>query len=139
MVGFDVSERTVSRWIKRFPMTPDPTRRWLAFVRNHREAIAAMDFFTIPTAAFRVVYCFVVIGHDRLRILHFNVTSHPTVSWISNNRGIHSHSGRHPISDLRPECEVRVGSVDSRSIPQHRSRQDFLEKPMAERRCGALD
>jgi putative transposase len=82
MLGFDVSERTVSRWMKRAPRTPDRARRWLAFLHNHREAIAAMDFFTIPTVTFRVLHCFIIIGHDRRRILHFNVTSHPTTPWI---------------------------------------------------------
>ena len=82
MLGFDVSERTISRWIKRAPRDPEPTRRWLSFIRNHREAIAAMDFFTVPTINFSVLYCFFVISHDRRRILHFNVTKHPTSLWI---------------------------------------------------------
>jgi len=46
-------------------------KRWLAFLRNHREAIAAMDFFIVPTLTFGVLYCFFVIGHDRRKILHF--------------------------------------------------------------------
>ena len=55
-LGFDISERTVSRWVKRANHDPDPARRWLAFLRNHREAIAAMDFFTVPTLTFGVLY-----------------------------------------------------------------------------------
>jgi putative transposase len=82
MLGLDLSERTVSRWMKRAPRDPQATRRWLVFLRNHREAIAAMDFFTVPTITFGILYCFFVIGHDRRRILHFNVTSHPTSMWI---------------------------------------------------------
>ena len=82
MLGFDVSERTVSRWMKRTPRDPDLTQRWLTFLRNHREAIAAMDFFTVPTVRFGVLYCFFVISHSRRRILHFNVTRHPTTLWI---------------------------------------------------------
>jgi putative transposase len=81
MLGFDVSERTISRWMKRAPRDPEPAKRWLAFLRNHREAIAAMDFFTVPTITFGVIYCFFVISHDRRRILHFNVTGHPTSLW----------------------------------------------------------
>src|SRR5215831_3532503 len=77
MPGFDVSERTVSRWMKRTPRDPDLAQRWLTFLRNHREAIAAMDFFTVPTVRFGVLYCFFVISHSRRRILHFNVTRHP--------------------------------------------------------------
>jgi putative transposase len=82
MLGFDVSERTISRWMRRAPRDPEPAKRWLAFLRNHREAIAAMDFFTVPSVSFRLLYCFFVISHDRRRILHFNVTRHPTSSWV---------------------------------------------------------
>ncbi len=82
MLGFDVSERTISRWMKRAPRDPELAKRWLAFLRNHREAIAAMDFFTVPTITFGMLYCFFVISHDRRRILHFNVTKHPTSRWI---------------------------------------------------------
>jgi putative transposase len=82
MLGFDVSERTISRWMRRAPRDPEPAKRWLAFLRNHREAIAAMDFFTVPTITFGVLYCFFVISHGRRRILHFNVTKHPTSLWI---------------------------------------------------------
>jgi len=82
MLGFDVSERTISRWMKRAPREPEPAKRWLTFFRNHREAVAAMDFFTVPTITFSALYCFFVISHDRRRILHFNVTKHPTSLWI---------------------------------------------------------
>jgi len=82
MLGFDVSERTISRWMRRSPRDPERGKRWLTFLRNHREAIAAMDFFTVPTLRFRVLYCFFIIGHSRRRILHFNVTCHPNAAWI---------------------------------------------------------
>ena len=81
-LGFDLSERSVSRWIRRAPRNPDPVKRWMTFLRNHREAIAAMDFFTVPTLTFGVLYCFFVIGHDRRKILHFNVTRNPDALWI---------------------------------------------------------
>jgi hypothetical protein len=82
MLGFDVSERTISRWMRRAPRNPEPAKRWLSFLHNHSEAIAAMDFFTVPTVTFNLLYCFFIISHDRRRILHFNVTPHPTSSWI---------------------------------------------------------
>src|SRR5260370_19730755 len=82
MLGFDVSERTISRLMLRDPRDPEPRKRSLAFLRNHREVIAAMDFFAVPTLTFRVLYCFFVIGHDRRRVLHFNVTRHPSSTWI---------------------------------------------------------
>jgi transposase InsO family protein len=82
MLGFDISERTVLRWMRKAPGGPDPAKRWAAFLSNHREAIAAMDFFTVPTLTFGVLYCFFVIAHDRRRILHCNVTKHPTSAWV---------------------------------------------------------
>ena len=82
-IGFEVSETTVSRWMRRAPRDPEPAKRWLAFLRNHREAMAAMDFFTVPTLTFSVLYCFFIISHDRRRILHCNVTLHPTSTWIA--------------------------------------------------------
>lgn len=69
--------------MKRAPRDPDRAKRWLVFLRNHREAIAAMDFFTVPTITFGVLYCFFVISHNRRRILHVNVTKHPTSGWIN--------------------------------------------------------
>ena len=81
-LGFDLSERSVSRWIQRVPRDLDVVKRWLTFLRNHREAIAAMDFFTVPTLTFGVLYCFFVIGHDRRKILHFNVRRNPNALWI---------------------------------------------------------
>jgi putative transposase len=83
MLGFDISERTVLRWMRKAPRNPEPAKRWAAFLSNHREAIAAMDFFTVPTLTFGVLYCFFVVAHDRRRVLHFNVTRHPTSAWVS--------------------------------------------------------
>jgi transposase InsO family protein len=82
-MGFDVSEPTVSRWARRAPRNPDPTKRWLTFLRNHRDAIAAMDLFTVPTLTFGVLYCFFIISHDRRKILHCNVTRNPQALWVA--------------------------------------------------------
>lgn len=83
MLGFDISERTVLRWMPKAQKDPVPARQWVAFLRNHLEAIAAMDFFTAPTLSFGVVCCFFVIRHDRRRILHWNVTRYPTTAWVA--------------------------------------------------------
>ena len=82
MRGLDVSERTVSRCLPRRPQPLDAVRRWLVFLRNHRDAIAAMDFFTVPTVTFRGVYVWFVIGHGRRRILHFEIADHPAAAWV---------------------------------------------------------
>jgi len=81
-LGFDVSERTVSRYLQRRSPSDDARKRWIAFLHNHRDVIAAMDFFTVPTVTFRMLYCFSVIEHGRRNILHLNVTDHPTRPWI---------------------------------------------------------
>jgi transposase InsO family protein len=82
MLGYEISERTVLRWMRKAPRNPATARRWAAFLSNHRETIAAMDFFTVPTITFGVLYCFFVIAHHRRRIIHFNVTRHPTSAWV---------------------------------------------------------
>ncbi len=81
-LGFEVSERTVSRYLAQVGRSGDARKRWLVFLKNHREVIAAMDFFAVPTATFRVLYCFFVISHSRRKVLHFNATEHPTSRWI---------------------------------------------------------
>jgi hypothetical protein len=83
MLGFDISERTVLRWMHKAPRNPESAKRWATFLSNHREAIAAMDFFTVPTMTFGVLYCSFVIAHDRRRILHYNVTRRPTTAWVA--------------------------------------------------------
>jgi putative transposase len=82
-LGFEISERTVSRCLVRVGHKGDARKLWLIFLRNHREVIAAMDFFTVPTITFRVLYCFFVISHGRRKILHLNGTEHPTSGWIA--------------------------------------------------------
>jgi len=81
-LGFDVAERTVSRYLPRRQHNPDGFRQWTAFLNNHRDAIASMDFFTLPLLTFQVLYVFVIIGHGRRAVLHINVTSAPTAQWV---------------------------------------------------------
>lgn len=81
-LGFEISEITVSRYMPRRPADPDQLKRWTIFLRNHKDAIAAMDLFTVPTASLRVLYGFFVIHHGRRRIVHFNATYNPTAAWI---------------------------------------------------------
>ena len=85
-LGIDVSERTVSRLMpkrKRNPAPAEARQRWATFLANHLPDIVAADFFTVPTAAFRILYVFVLVSLDRRRILHANVTEHPTQDWTA--------------------------------------------------------
>jgi len=81
MLGIDISERTVSRWMPRRTMPPSQT--WSSFLDNHVGELVSIDFFTVPTATFRVLFVLIVLAHDRRRIVHFNVTDHPTAEWTS--------------------------------------------------------
>ena len=139
MLGFDVSERTVSRWMRRAPRDTEPAKRWFAFLSNHREAIAAMDFFTVPTINFSVLYCFFIIGHDRRRILHFNVTRHPTSAWtIQQLREAFPVSIRPKVLDFRPQPKYALSS-DRCPIPEYHTYSDFIREPVAERSCREVD
>ena len=82
LLGFAVSERTVSRYLRRLHRRPEARQSWLTFLRNHREVIAAMDLFVVVTVTFRVLYVLFVIRHGRREIAHFNVTQHPTAAWV---------------------------------------------------------
>ena len=83
-LGIRVSPRTVGKYLShgRGPRrTPDPKQRWMTFVRNHAKGIVACDFFVVVTATFRVLYVFVVMEVGARRIVHHNVTAHPTADW----------------------------------------------------------
>ena len=70
MILLGISQPTVSRYVPRRPRVgPDKLKRWLVFLRNHRDAITAMDFFTVPTASLRVLYVLLVIEHGRRRVV----------------------------------------------------------------------
>jgi len=82
LLGHEVAASTVAKYmVKR----QDPKRQqtWRTFLANHMDVSAACDFFTVPTLTFKLLYVFVVLSHDRRRILHVNVTQHPTAGWTA--------------------------------------------------------
>ena len=81
LLGYDLCNSTVAKYMVRADKPPSQT--WRMFLANHAQDIAACDFFTVPTATFRMLYCFVVICHDSRRVVHFNVTNHPTARWTA--------------------------------------------------------
>jgi hypothetical protein len=82
-LGFTVSLATVSRYLPKRPPDRGKQQRWTTFLHNHKDAIAAMDFFVVPTVGFRLLYAWFVIEHGRRRIIHFNVTANPTARWVT--------------------------------------------------------
>ena len=79
LLGHDVAASTVAKYRTRG--TNPPSQTWRTFLDNHVDQIAAVDFFTVPTVSFRVLFCFLVMRHDRRKVVHFNVTKHPTAFW----------------------------------------------------------
>jgi len=80
-LGIDVVVSTVARYMPRRRRPPSPT--WRAFLENHLKDLVAVDFFVVPTATFGVLFGFMVLAHDRRRVLHFNVTANPTAEWTA--------------------------------------------------------
>ena len=78
-LGIEVAPSTVGKYLRRTRKPPSQT--WRTFLTNHMTQTASMDFFVVPTATFRVLFVFVVLSHDRRRILHWNLTEHPTEQW----------------------------------------------------------
>ena len=78
-LGYEISERTVSRLMPKNDKKPSQT--WTTFLRNHVGQMVSIDFFTVATIRLHVLYVFVILAHDRRRVLHFNVTEHPTAVW----------------------------------------------------------
>ena len=80
-IGIEVAERTVSRLMPK--RRPQPSQTWRTFLANHVRDLVSIDFFTVPTARLRVLFVLVVLAHHRRRVVHFNVTEHPTAAWTA--------------------------------------------------------
>jgi transposase InsO family protein len=80
-LGIAVAERTVSRLLPKRRSPPSQT--WRTFLDNHVRDLVSLDFFTVPTAGLRVLFVLVVLAHHRRRVIHFNVTEHPTAHWTA--------------------------------------------------------
>jgi transposase InsO family protein len=80
-LGFEVAQSTVARYMCR--RSPPPSQSWRTFLRNHTDGIAAVDLFVLPTIAFQILYCLVIVRHGRRFWVSFGVTANPTAEWIS--------------------------------------------------------
>jgi len=82
-LGFDLSERSVSRYLSSLPRAPRAGQTWTTFLRNHRNGIAAMDFFSVPTVTFRALQVLLVIRHGRRVVARCAVVANPTAAWVA--------------------------------------------------------
>jgi transposase InsO family protein len=141
-LGIDIGERSVSRFMPPRPRKP-PSQTWRTFLDNHVGSLASIDFFTVPTATFRILYVFFVLKHDRRRVLHFNITEFPSAAWtaqqiveafpedsapgymIRDRDGIYGDQFRHRVRGL--------GIEDVLTAPQ-----SPWQNPYAERLVGSI-
>jgi len=80
-LGINIGETTVAKYMVR-PRRPS-SQTWKTFLKNHMQELVSTDFFVVPTATFQLLFVFVVLPHDRRRIVHFGATSHPTAEWTA--------------------------------------------------------
>jgi len=80
-LGIEVAKSTVEKYRPRPKKPPSPT--WKTFLKNHVQDLVALDCFVVPTVTFRVLFVLVIPAHDRRRIVHFNITEHPTARWTA--------------------------------------------------------
>jgi putative transposase len=79
MLGIEVSPASVSKYMTRHRKPPSQT--WRTFLRNHMGDMASIDFFTVPTATFRILYACIILNHARRLVVHFNITDSPSAAW----------------------------------------------------------
>jgi hypothetical protein len=81
MLGIDIAKSTVEKYRPKFRKPTSPS--WRTFLKQHMRDTVAIDFFTVPTVRLRVLFVLIVLSHDRRKIVHFNVTEHPTAEWTA--------------------------------------------------------
>jgi putative transposase len=147
LLGHGVAESTVAKFMARRTRPPSPT--WRSFLTNPFGCLASVDFFVVPTVTFQLLYAFVVLRHDRRRMAHFNVTTHPTAPWVArqiqeafpfdeappylirDNDGVYGDG-------LRQHVE-RLGIEEVRIAPRSPWQNPFVERLIGSIRRECLD
>jgi putative transposase len=133
-LGIDVSERTVSRLLRRRHRPPSQT--WRTFLTNHVTSLVSMDFFTVPTLTGRVLFVLVVLAHHRRRIVHLAITEHPTAAWTEQQVIEAFPNDTAPRWLLRDRDAIygNVGSFAAGQVPLSPTRSRFPRKVRESRR-----
>ena len=143
LLGYDVAHSTVAKYMKRGTHGP-PSQTWRTFLKNHLDSTVACDFFVVPTATFQLLFCFVILAHDRRRIVHFNVTPHPCAQWTAQQL-IEAFPGDEPVPSylLRDRDSIygtyfrtRVKGMGIREVIT--ARKSPWQNPYAERVIGSI-
>jgi putative transposase len=140
-LGIDVSQATVSKYM----VKPEhrPSQSWHTFLINHAADIVSIDFFTLPTARFRVLYVFLVLDNARRKIIHFNVTTNPTAAWTGQQIAEAFPWNTAPKFMIRDRDRIygfdftrRVSSLGIKQIPT--ARRSPWQNPYVERVIGSI-
>jgi putative transposase len=140
MLDIAISERTVSRILRRLRRPPSQTGK--AFLHDHLGHMASTDFFTVPTITMKVLFVFIVLEHRRRQVLHFNVTEHPTAAWTSQqiveafaDRDAPRYLTRDRDSIYGTEVRLRIKSLGMEEVLT--APQSPWQNPYAERLIGS--
>ena len=143
LLGHEVSETTVAKYMVR-PKDRQPSQSWRTFLTNHIGVSAGCDFFVVPTLTFRLLYAFVVLSHDRRRILHVNVTRSLTAAWTAlqlteafpGDGFVPRYLHRDRDSIYGDLVRKRIASMGIKEIVS--ARQSPWQNPFAERVIGSI-
>jgi hypothetical protein len=131
--GIDVAERTVSRLISK--RRTAPSQSWRTFLANHARDLVSIDFSTVPTAGLRVFFVFVVLAQHRRRVVHFNVTEHPTAMWAAQQIVDAFPDDSVPSYLLRDRDSVSGGAFRQARTSIVRAGRGFGHHPDSRGRC----
>ena len=138
MLGIEISERTVSRLLRKLPRQPSQT--WKTFLHNHLGQMVSIDFFTVPTITMKVLF---VLEHRRREVLHFNVTEHPSAAWTSQQI-VEAFANQNPPRYLvrdrdriyGNEVRLRIASLQVEEVLT--APRSPWQNPYAERLIGSI-
>jgi len=145
-LGIDIGETSVSKYMVR--SRRPPSQSWRTFLQNHVSQIVSVDFFTVPTIRFQILYVFLVLAHDRRRIVHFNVTAHPTAEWTGQQlrNACFDHFPRYLLRDrdaiFGQEFREQVrdmGREEILSAPRSPWQRAYVERVIGSIRRECLD
>ena len=141
MLGIEISERTVSRILRKLPRRPGQT--WKTFLHNHLGHMVSIDFFTVPTITMKVLFVFIVLEHRRREVLHFGVTEHPSAAWTSQqiieafgDRDASRYLLRDRDSVYGSEVRLRIASLHIKEVLT--PARSPWQNPYAERLIGSI-
>ncbi len=140
-LGISISQAAVSKYMIRRRKPPSQT--WRSFLDNHVEDLVSIDFFTLPTATFRILFVFIILRHDRRRIVHFNVTEHPSPEWTAQqivDAFPWDTAPRYMLRDrdgiYGPYFKRRVAGLDIEQVPT--APRSPWQSPYVERVIGSI-